>query len=216
MGTANSFTPGSNEQSGFGCEKYKLDYIDSKYAALKLIREKVANENLPALVIHPTFMIGPYDTTPSSSVMLIRLIEGKIPGYTNGGKSWTYVKDVAQAIVNSLTMGQIGHSYIAGNWNLSYKEFFDLAAATLNVKAPKFYIPRFITLMGGALSSLGAAITKKPPLLSYTMAKIGLDKHYYDSTKAHTELMMSQTPLEVAIKECVNFLVENNMVEYNG
>ena len=212
VGTANSFTPGTKEHpgdetTGFGCASYGLDYIDSKYEALKLIRQRVATHNLPALVIHPTFMIGPFDSTPSSGMMLIRLKQGRIPGYTSGGKSWTHVGDVATAIVNSLTAGRVGESYIAGNWNLSYKEFFELAAQELQVKAPSLHIPKPVTLVGGLIASSIAAVTHKPPLLSYHMAKVGVDGHYYDSSKAHRELDMPRTPRDVAVRECMDWLM---------
>lgn len=218
VGTANSFTPGTkdhpgDETTGFGCASYKLDYIDSKYAALQLIRGKVAKEQLPALVIHPTYMIGPFDSTPSSGLMLLRLMQGRIPGYTSGGKSWTHVRDVAVAIVNSLRMGRIGESYITGNWNLSYREFFELVADTLGTSPPRHHIPRPVALFGGLVASSAAKITHKPPMLSYHMAKVGVDGHYYDSSKARKELEMPKTPLEHAITECVRWLVDNGKAD---
>ncbi len=217
IGTANSFTPGTKENPGdettaFGCEKYHLDYIDSKYAALQLIRQRVAERQLPAIVIHPTFMIGPYDSTPSSGVMIIRLLQGKIPGYTNGGKSWTHVKDVAEAIANSVTMGEVGESYITGNWNLTYKEFFDIAAKELGVAPPNRFIANPIALLGGMAASGLSLITHKPPLLSYHMARVGIDGHYYNSEKAHKVLHMPKTPIEIAVRECMDWLIKNGKV----
>ncbi len=214
IGTANSFTPGTkvspgDETTGFGCKKYGLDYIDSKYEALTIIRQRVRDRKVPALVIHPTFMIGPYDSTPSSGVMLLRLLQGRIPGYTDGGKSWTHVRDVATAVVNGLTMGVIGESYITGNWNLTYKEFFDLASHTLGVQPPKRHVPLPLALLAGAAASAQAVITRKPPLLSYHMAKVGVDGHYYDSEKARRVLALPKTGMDVAVRECVDWLIAN-------
>lgn len=218
IGTANSFTPGTkehpgDEETGFGCKKYGLDYIDSKYGALQLIRKSVKEDSLPALVLHPTFMIGPYDSTPSSGVMLIRLLQGKIPGYTDGGKSWTHVGDVAEAIANSLVMGSIGESYITGNWNLSYKEFFELAARELGVSPPKHYIPKPVALLGGMVASTISSISGKPPLLSYRMARVGVDGHYYNSDKARRVLQLPKTSMETAVTECMEWLLRNGKVE---
>lgn len=211
IGTANSFSPGTKEKPGdettpFICGKYQLDYIDSKYEAQQAVLQAVENLNLPALTINPTFMIGPFDSTPSSGMMLIKLRQGKIPGYTSGGKCWIHARDVAVAVVNSLTKGRLGESYIAGNENLDYGEFFQLAARTLGVQPPRFKMSAPLVKTTGAFGSFTAAITGRPPLLSYAMARIGCDGHYYDSTKAHEQLDMPATPLEQAVLESYEWL----------
>jgi dihydroflavonol-4-reductase len=218
IGTANSFSPGTKEAPGdettpFICGKYHLDYIDSKYAARQIVLKAIEELNLPALTINPTFMIGPYDSTPSSGMMLIKLYQGRIPGYTSGGKCWTHARDVAVAVVNSLTKGRIGESYIAGNENLDYGEFFQLAAKTIGVAPPRFKMATPLVKATGALASLTAAITGKPPLLSYAMARVGCDGHYYDPTKARTQLDLPATPLEQAVRESFEWLSTNGYVD---
>lgn len=218
IGTANSFSPGTKEHPGdestpYICGKYGLDYMDSKYEALKLVLDAAAGRGFPALTVNPTFMIGPWDATPSSGTMLLKLAAGKVPGYTSGGKCWVHARDVAAAAVNALTIGRIGESYIAGNENLDYGEFFRLAAGVIGVAPPRLKMATPLVLATGALGSLGAAITGKPPLLSYTMAKIGCDGHYYDPSKARRELAMPSTPLETAVDECFRWLKDNGYTE---
>ena len=70
VGTANSFGSGTqtnlgDETRAYNAEKYGLDYMDSKYKAQKIILEEVANGSLDAVVVNPTFMIGPYDGRPT-------------------------------------------------------------------------------------------------------------------------------------------------------
>lgn len=217
VGTATSFTPGTKEHPGdettpFGCARYGLDYIDSKRQAMDLVLHHHRQSGLPAVLVHPTYMIGPYDSTPSSGTMLIRLYQGKIPGYTNGGKSWSPVRDTATAIVQALKLGGAGESYIAGGYNLSYKEFFDLAAETLGVRPITLHIPDALALATGAVASLASAVTHHPPLLSYRMARVGLDGHYYSSEKATRVLQMPHSDLAGAIRDCMAWLKENGYV----
>jgi dihydroflavonol-4-reductase len=211
IGTANSFTPGSKQSPGdesgeYGCGKYGLDYMDSKFQAQALVLNAVRQRGFPALTVNPTFMIGPYDATPSSGTMLIRLAQGRIPGYTGGGKCWCHVRDVAVAVVNALTMGRIGESYIAGNQNLDYGEFFALAARIMGVDPPKRKLPRPFVLASGAAASAAAGITGKPPLLSLAMARVGCDGHYYNPSKARRELAMPASSLEDAVSQAYHWL----------
>ena len=85
IGTANSFGHGSKEKPGdettsyvFG--KYGLDYIKSKYLSQKLLLEKYSNDGFPVIIINPTYMIGPFDSGPSSGKMIIELLKDRIPG----------------------------------------------------------------------------------------------------------------------------------------
>jgi dihydroflavonol-4-reductase len=217
IGTANSFSPGSKEQPGneqtpFICGKYHLDYIDSKYEAQKLVLNTWETEGFPTLTINPTFMIGPYDSRPSSGEMLLGLYHRRIPGYTPGGKCFIHVQDVADAVVNALTIGKPGNSYIAGNANLSYKEFFTTACGVMGVPAPRIPIPRVAALLGGAAASAGSALTGKSPSLSFAMARVSCDGHYYDGSKAAHELGMPKTSIETAIEDCFIWMKEYEML----
>ncbi len=218
IGTANSFAPGpidapGDESTPYVGAKYGLDYMDSKYEAQQLVLKAMKERNLPALTVNPTFMIGPYDSTPSSGAMLIRLARGEVPGYTSGGKCWTHVRDVASAAANALTKGRTGECYIAGNENLDYGDFFRLAAGIIGVKAPRFKLPRPLVLASGVLGSTSIALTGRTPLLSLPMAKIACEGHYYNPSKAREELQMTSTSLELAVEESFSWLKENGYLE---
>ena len=130
VGTANSFGNGSSlddlgdETNEYTAHKYGLD-LDSKKKAQDLLLDAVKKDGLPAIIVNPTFMIGPYDSKPSSGTMVLAIYNGKVPGYTRGGKNYIAVKDTAVAIANGITMGRIGECYILGNENLSYKDAFE-------------------------------------------------------------------------------------------
>lgn len=214
VGTANSFGPGTKENPGteknpYASAKYGLGYMDSKYQAHLLVLEAV-KQGLPAVIVNPTFMFGPHDSGPSSGAMIVAVYKGKAPGYSPGGKNYVYVKDVAVGICNALTMGRIGESYILGNENLSYKEAFELIAQQIGAKTPKTRMPKFAVLAFGALSSGIASITGKAPAVSYPMARISCDGHYFSPAKAVKELQLPQTPVADAITEAFNWFKENN------
>lgn len=219
VGTANSFGFGDSknnlgkENTHYKSAKYGLDYMDSKQKAQENILHAVKEKKLPAIIINPTFMIGPFDSKPSSGAMILALYHGKIPGYTNGGKNYIAVKDVAIAMVNAIEMGCIGECYIVGNQNLSYQEAFELFAKTLNCKIPKRRLSKFVTISYGTINSFFAKIFKFNPTVTKELALISTENHYYSSEKAQRELNLPQTPIEHAVKESFEWFKENGYIK---
>jgi dihydroflavonol-4-reductase len=193
----------------FAVAKYGLDYIDSKYIALQLVLDKVRQEGLPALAILPTFMIGPYDSLPTSGKLILALAKQKLRFYTGGGRNFVHVRDVATAIANSIEKGHIGKYYVTGNENLTYKEFFDKATKIIGVPTPPFALPDNLVKLAGFIGTLKGELFRTKPLISYSTAKIACDKLYIDCNDAIADLDMPQTPVETAIKECFEWMNNN-------
>ncbi|MBA3970976.1 MAG: NAD-dependent epimerase/dehydratase family protein [Bacteroidetes bacterium] len=215
VGSASSFGYGTidkpgNEMSDFKSGKYKVDYIDSKRDGQLKVLEAVKEKGLDAIVVCPTFMIGPYDSKPSSGTMIIAIVKGKMPAFSSGGKNWVYVKDVSTGVCNALTMGRSGEAYILGGENLTYVDAVTRIAASVGQKKiPKFIVPNGILKFIGLLGTLSGAITKKAPALTINLANIACDGHYFSPQKAIDELKIPQTPIEIGVKEAVDWFQEN-------
>ncbi len=214
IGTANSFSYGSRECPGtentpYSSGKYGLDYMDSKRKAQELVLDAVVKQALPALIVNPTFMLGSYDSKPSSGQMILSIYKGKVPGYSRGGKNFIAVKDVAVGTANAITMGRIGECYIMGNENLTFKEAFTKIADTIHVSAPRLSFSDAMTQTYGSINSFFARILRYNPSVTKELALISCDEHYYSSEKAIKELDLPQTPIEVAIKEGFEWFKEN-------
>jgi len=217
IGTANSFGHGTpefpgNEESPFMGNSYKIDYVDSKYQAQKLLLEE-AEKGFPALIINPTYMIGPFDSGPSSGRMILALIEGKLPGFTSGMKNFVASKDVAVAAVNALTLGHPGSCFIAGNVNLTFEEMFNSVCRVKNIPFKLKRVPDGVIYAVGFFSSVVARITGKPPKLGYHMAKQATMQQCYNPAKARTILNMPSTPIEQAIEDCLTWWKENQYIQ---
>ena len=190
VGTANSFGNGSSledlgdETNEYTAHKYGLDYMDSKKKAQDLLLDAVKKDGLPAIIVNPTFMIGPYDSKPSSGTMVLAIYNGKVPGYTRGGKNYIAVKDAAVAIANGITMGRIGECYILGNENLSYKDAFEKIAQSIGGKAPKLGMANSIMRAYGSINSFLAKMFRYKPAVTKELAAISCDNFYYSADKA--------------------------------
>ncbi|UOQ68906.1 NAD-dependent epimerase/dehydratase family protein [Hymenobacter volaticus] len=206
VGTANVFGFGTREQPGdetrpYAGRSYGLDYMDSKRAATDLVLRAVAQEQVPAVLVHPTFMLGPGDAKPTSNALLLELYRGQLPGYPVGGKNYVHVRDVAEATVNALTQGRIGESYILGHQNLSYREAFALMSQVLGVRSPRWPVPAALALLYGRVCELKTRVTGRPSQLNSAMTAVANDGHYFSVQKACAELAMPQTNLETAVAD---------------
>lgn len=218
IGTASSFGNGTfskpgNELNPYNSAHFKMDYITSKYLAQQYLLNAFEEEKFPVVIINPTFMIGPFDAGPSSGKMLLALYKGNLPAYTKGGKNFVYSLDVAEAIVNALKMGRLGECYIAGGRNLSYRQFLAIACRLRDQPFKLMRAPHALSVGIGLFSSLKSRITKRPPQLSYTMARVAGIEQFYSAEKAIVELNMPQTPIETAIESCVNWYEQHGYLQ---
>lgn len=214
ISSAVSFNHGTKENPGnennlYGGWKFKLDYVDSKYQAQKMLLSKFAQDGFPVIIINPTYMIGPFDSGPSSGKLLIELYKNKLPGYSKGGKNFVYSGDVAKAAVNALYLGRLGECYIAGNENLDYGEFLRMACKIRNKTFRLIKVPTFLIWSIGIFNSAVAKIIRKPPTLSFTAARISCLGQYYSSVKAVQELKIPQTPIIEAIENSLKWFELN-------
>ena len=218
VGSANSFGFGPKEDPGdetrpYGASKYGLDYFNSKHHAQTMVLEEIRNHGLKAVIVNPTFMVGPYDAKPGFGVIILAIYMGRMPGCAAGGRNYIHVRDVAVGIANAYEKGRIGECYILGNRNLSYRELFDMIANETDAKPPIFNYPGLLVKIYGMMGSVFGTIMKKKNVVSFTLARIACDEHYYTAEKAVKELDLPQTPIETAIKDAFLWFKQNGYLE---
>lgn len=211
VGSASSFDFGNkkypgNEEGGFA-EEYRGNlYMESKHQAMQLIQTYVEKEGLDAVIVAPTFMLGDYDTRPSSGELLQKYMKNKQGLTSPGGRNFVHVKDVAKGMILALKKGKTGEKYILGGQNLTYVEFFSKLNAVNGCHKKMKPIPKSIIILAGHLFGLGEKFFRRRLILNPQLAKIITLNAYYTPKKAVAELGMPQTPIEEAIKDSIHSL----------
>ncbi len=216
--TANTIGPGSkaepgHELNGFTLFHVNSGYINSKYLAQQFILEQVERRQLRAVIINPTFMIGPYDVKPSSGKLILYGLKKKILFYPPGGKNFVHIQDVCRGIINAITHGRIGDCYLLAGENLSYREFFRLLNHIARERRIMIPIPAFILKLGGMAGSLIQRLTRSPMKLNNTSACLLCLNNYYTGKKSERELHLAYTPVEDAITGAFHWFKENNYLQ---
>jgi nucleoside-diphosphate-sugar epimerase len=113
VSTANTIGYGSEKQLATEDDTIAFPFSKSFYARSKVEAEKLFEEasrmhDRHVIIIHPTFMIGAYDTKPSSGKLLLMAYRKRIMFVPSGGKNFVATSDVATAVCNALTDGKNG------------------------------------------------------------------------------------------------------------
>jgi dihydroflavonol-4-reductase len=145
--------------------------------------------------------------------MMLDVVNKKMPGYIDGGVNLVDVEDVARGHILAAQKGKVGERYILGNENLSIKDYFKLIGEISGVEPPKLKMPYPLALMFGYSYQLVSSITKKPPVLTPSMVRMGSKYMYYDCSKAVKELGMPQTPIKKTVEKALNWFKENGYIK---
>jgi len=214
VSTANTFGYGTKlqpgtEKSEFAFQKLRSGYITSKYIAQQLVLDEYEKHDLPVVVVNPTFMIGPYDAKPSSGKIIKMGLRTKLQVFPPGGKNFIHVRDAAIGVCNAIKYGQPGECYLLANENLTYREFYRKLNLVARQHPRMVELPGFIIRSAGKAGSLVEKIIRKPVTLNQVNAKLLVIGNYYSGKRAVEQLKMPQTPVDVAIREAMEWWNKN-------
>ena len=220
VSTANTFGYGTKEHPGNEEAPARYPFILSGYAlskmkAQELVLDYARNGRINATVVNPTFMIGAYDTKPSSGKIITMIYGRKVILVPPGGKNFVHVADAATGICNAITKGKPGECYLLANENLTYAEFI----AKVGKVCGKSY--RMIKLSSGWLKLFGMAgelinLFTHRSALNRINASILCTGNYYSSMKAVKELDLPLTPIDVAIRDAIVWFGSNGYLTGKG
>lgn len=212
--TSTANTIGYGDPTDMADERYAMraPFIQSFYAQSKfegeLILQEAArvNPNWHVVVVNPGFMVGGYDTKPSSGALLLAAYRKPLMVSPKGGKSFVHVADAAEAIVNAITAGRNGHRYLLTGANISIKEFYQLQAKVCGYRQLVVSLPDWILLAAGRAGDLLRWCGVKTQLATRNVRQL-MVREYYSCQKAISELAMPQSDVGGAVKDFFEWYV---------
>jgi|694.fasta_scaffold39965_3 dihydroflavonol-4-reductase len=192
--------------------KPPIAYVVSKREAEQKMLEQI-EQGLDGIIIHPGFMLGPWDWKPSSGAMLLAIAGGPTPLAPAGGCSAVDVRDVAEGILRAVERGRSGERYILGGENLSYLELWQKMARVVGKRSgPRAKLPDWLAYSAGRVGDLAGKFMRQEPQVNSGATAMGQLQHYYSSEKAISQLGYRIGPLDDAIEDEWRFLVEYGYV----
>jgi dihydroflavonol-4-reductase len=158
---------------------------------------------MEVLVMNPTSIVGPFDFKPSKiGKVIIDLYTGRLPFIIDGGFDFCDCRDVADAIVNGLTMGMPGENYLlSGKWH-SLKQLAAMLSVVSGKKIKPFAFSPIAGNAGLPLVKSIAFITNKEPLYTKeALEALFKGNRCISSAKAIKELNYSVRPFEETVRD---------------
>lgn len=184
-------------------------YAKTKAEATKLVLEYV-NKGLDAVVVHPSGILGPYNTSASNH--LVQLIESyannKLPAYVPGGYDFVDVRDVAMGCISALRKGKTGECYILSNRHYDIKELLKIIKSIQGGRRIPM-IPIWMAKIALPFIRLLAKIRKKRPLYTKYSLYTLTSNDKFDHSKASKYLNFKPRDLYYTIKDTLQWMKKN-------
>jgi dihydroflavonol-4-reductase len=194
-------------------EKLVGDYKKSKYWAEQEAHQAV-RKGQDVVIVNPSTPIGPWDVKPTpTGDIILRFLRRQMPAYLNTGLNLIHVRDVVEGHLLALERGKTGDRYILGNENLTLEQILQQLSEITGLPAPKGSIPAWIPLSVAWIDEFVLAKLGKTPSVPLAGVQMARQQMFYNPIKAQQELGLPQTPINLALKEAVEWFQQNGYVK---
>lgn len=215
VSSANSIGNGTLQSPAKETTELKWPYKKSLYGQSKVIAEARLKSLFPeAIIFNPTFMIGMYDSKPSSGTIIEMGYKKRFVFVPRGGKNFVPAIDVANAIGNALTDPNAKGNYIAGGVEMTSKQFMKMIAEIYSYKTTTIVLPNWMIKIGGWVGDILRLCGFKVAFSSTNMG-ILTQREFYSSAKAENELLYKVSDIKVAIKNATDWMLNNGNLRHN-
>lgn len=187
-------------------------YTKSKLEGENLFMELAADSENHVIIINPSFMIGKYDTKPSSGRLMLMGYKKRLMFVPGGGKNFVAASAVAAACCNALTMGVSGNRYLATGIDLSFRKFYKKQRKIGEYPQKLIKLPDFILRIAGWAGDLIRLMGIKTSLSTVNIKQL-LVREYYSNKKARKDLKLARTDIDSVVLEALTWFKENDYIK---
>lgn len=194
------------EVTSFDAGQVTGAYAKSKAVATQSVLDAVG-VGLPACVVHPSGIIGPYDYKNGQTTSTLKaFMQGKLLMGLMGGYDFVDVRDVANGVLACAKKGKVGECYILSGHFYTIKELLDQMGMITGRKPPKIYLKgcdlRWVAGLVEKCSKLFRRSTIFTPYTLYTLDSCA----HFSCEKAKRELGYHSRPMEVTLRDTVKWI----------
>lgn len=209
---------------GMACteiEDYNPARVEGAYAKSKAQAARevlaLAKEGLPAVVVLPSGIIGPYSGKGNHLVQFVKnYANGKLPACVKGGYDFVDVRDVAQGVIDAVENGEKGQCYLLTGHYMAVRDMLNIVSDISGKKKIKVMLPMWLAKLTAPLAELWYKMRRQPPLFTrYSLYTLGVNSNF-DNSKARLRLGFNPRPLKDTLKDTVAWLKDHNRLKTFG
>ena len=183
-------------------------YAITKREAELIVQEHAAG-GLEAVIVNPSFMLGPWDWKPSSGRMLLEVARKQPPVAPRAANDFTHILDVAEAIVTAIDRGRPGESYLLTGEHHTYLTAFGIMAEVCGVRRPRISVGPLFLYPAGWLGDLKAKLAGREGDINSAAIRLTSEPRFYSHEKATRELDYHPRGLREAARDAWQWFREN-------
>jgi dihydroflavonol-4-reductase len=183
---------------------------DSSKAEATLEVLRAASQGLPAVVVCPTGVIGPYDYRRSDMGQLILdTMNSKLQFTVEGAYDFVDVRDVALGLVQACQKGRAGEHYILSGERFSVSKLMSTVAELTGLRAVQVAVPIWLAKVGAMLATpLYRLAALRPRFTPYSLQTVTSNSHI-SHAKASRELGYAPRPVRQSLKDTIAWFKQN-------
>ncbi|WP_425616297.1 NAD-dependent epimerase/dehydratase family protein [Anatilimnocola sp. NA78] len=201
----------ADEESGSLPGLVPCHYVTSKAAAERVVQDFVGR-GLDAVIVNPSFSLGPWDWKPSSGRMLLAVNRGTSVAPA-GAFNVSDVRDVSAGITAAAKLAPTGRRYILGGHNLSYLEAWRVFAQVSGRRGPHFRLGPIARHVASLSTDLWTRYTGLEGGVNSATLGIGSQETCFSSRRAQQELGYHIRPLKETVTDAWSWFCEHGYVE---
>ena len=189
-------------------------YARTKAEATEAVLEEGRKGGLDVVVVQPSGIIGPYDTSGNHLVQMIaEYLKGTLPACVKGGYDFVDVRDVAKGCLQALDIGKSNNCYILSNCYYEIKDVLAMVRKYVNLKK-LVVLPIWIAKMAAPLLEWFAKLKHKRPLYtSYSLHTLKT-KDRFSHAKATHDLGYEPRGLKDTIRDTVFWFKDTTNIKF--
>ena len=201
----------ANEKTPVNISQMIGHYKKSKFLAEEKVKEFYKTRRLPVVIVNPAAPVGPRDIKPTpTGKMILDAAMKKIPAYLDTGLNVVHVDDVAKGHLQAFHKGKLGERYILGGDNITFKQILEMISSMCGHKPPKIQLPKKPLYPIGYLFEIFARLFNiKNPMITVDMIRMAEKRMFFSSEKAKKELNYKCKPAKFALKDAINWFINN-------
>ena len=187
-----------------------LSAYDASKAQASLEVQQAARAGMPATIVCPTGVIGPYDFRRSEIAnVVLSCMDGKPQLYVEGAYDFVDVRDVAEGMILACELGRQGESYLLGGEQLSVHRLLDLVGQLTRRGFARVRIPlRLARLVARAAPAYYQIARIRPRITPYSLETL-TGNSFVSHAKAGEDLGYAPRPLRESLGDMIAWLREN-------
>jgi dihydroflavonol-4-reductase len=183
-------------------------YVVTKREAEEAVLEEV-ERGLDAVIVNPTYMLGPWDWKPSSGRMLLEVGHGWGTFAPPGANDFVDVRDVAAGALAAAERGRTGRRYILGGHPLPYLDAWRVFARIAGRMQPLGAAPEPVIRLAGWCGDAVSLFTARELPVNSAATSMSLLPHLFSSHRARTELGYSSRPFETTVGDAWQWFIDH-------